>query len=1130
MITSITLQGFKSFAERTRLEFGPGVTAVIGPNGSGKSNVVEALRWVSHQARARELRAARATELIFHGSAAQAPRATPPGPSRQAPRPLAPLGLAEVQLELRTLSGDRLHLARRIYRDGSAEQDIMGQRSRARDVQHALHGTGLGSGGLAVIGQGEVSSVVQAEGHTLLAYVQEAAGLSRGVLARQGAAAQLALAETQLAQVRLLETELESRVRRLQLAATAAARSRSLALRILHLQDALSRAKYLTALQELLALRARGEQLAAESRQLSAEVQLAAASLEHAREYARQARESQRAHAQTLELYRAAVRAQAQAEESRLHLERDLEAASAPEHTPHLQPPAQTAPDLTRLRALLEAAGREHSEQTRSARELESSLWRLREQASLRAEQQAASAAQRGTLQAEVDRLAAQLLEGQTMLETTRTERQTLALRLGRLTEAHADAQSRRAGLLAREQGTSATVQQLSAELPPLRREQQRLEASLNGYARYAEGPRVALQSGHPGVLGSVADLLSVPAAHEVAAGAALGRRLEQVVVGRADDAREIIEVLKLRGGRATFLPLDLLRPRPRRDAGLLREAGVLGNLSDLCPSQPPIVSQTLLSDTLLIESLQAATALARRHAQRPRLVTVDGELLEPGGALTGGRPSGSGAGVLGDQRRLAELEHELDGLSARQADLSTELARLRHDLQAARQTETTAHSALEQARARIAEADLTLAGLEAGQASVDRQRQSLCSQLQVQTQMLAPVPVVGPAVPAAPVLSDVAQIEEQLNAARAAAERAAGQERALNAELAAGRELASAWDAHHRARAAQQEQQTRRGLLVLRLESLQDPLAAAQAETLRQHSALGEFGPQELPAAEAVRDAQTLAYSALIARQNRVSAALEEARLTQARREGGLESVPDGVLPAGTAREWQAELGVCRSEQEALGTVNPAAAQELEGEQERLERLARERQDVEQAADELRVHLSELDRAEQAATELALVRVGRAFASYSGELLGGLGELEPERGTDARLCGLKLSVQPSGKRTRNLNLLSTGERTMAGLAFLFALAHAPEDRDLGASGLPLAVLDEVDAPLDEANIRRFTRFLTLFAARGSQFVLVTHQKATMEVANALWGVTTDASGASRVLSIRQPEDAQITP
>lgn len=1136
MITSITLQGFKSFAERTRLEFGPGVTAVIGPNGSGKSNVVEALRWVSHQARARELRAARATELIFHGSASRVPRAADLSLSQQtsprlAQRPraslgLAPLGLAEVQLELRTLTGDRLHLARRIYRDGSAEQDIMGQRSRARDVQNALRGTGLGSGGLAVIGQGEVSSVVQADGHTLLAYVQEAAGLSRGVLARHDAAAQLALAESQLAQVLLLENELEGRARRLQLAATAAARSRALTLRALHLQDALSRAKHLTALEELLALRVRGEQLGTESRQLNAEVQRAAAALEQAREHARQAREAQRAHAQTLELYRAAVRAQTQAGETRLHLERDLVAAAAGEHAQHLQPPAQTAPDLERLQTLLEAAGREHSEQTRSARELESSLWRLREQANLYAEQQAVSAAQRGTLQAEADRLAVQLLEGQAAMETARAERQTLAQRLGRLAEAHTVARSRQSGLLAHEQGVLATAQQLSAEVPPLRREQQRLEASLNGYARYGEGPRVALQSGHPGILGSVADLLSVPAAHETAVGAALGRRLEQVVVERADDAREIIEVLKRRGGRATFLPLDLLRSRPRRDAGLLREAGVLGNLSDLCPSQPPIVGQTLLSDTLLMDSLQAATALARQYAQRPRLVTVDGELLEPGGALTGGKASGSTASVLGDQRRLAEAQRELEGLSARQTALSTDLARLQGDLQAARQVETTAYTALEQARAQVTETDLTLAGLEAGRASVDRQHQSLRSQLQASSF----ASVDGPAVTAAPSGHDSASVEEQLHAARAATELAAGRERALNAELAAGRELVSAWEAHHRARASQQERQARQGLLTQRLGALQEPLAAAQAETLRQRSALGTFSAQELPATEATRDAQALGYSALIARQNKVSAALEEVRLTQARREGGLESLPDGNLPAGTPREWQSELGACRSEHDALGTVNLAAAQELVVEQERLGQLVQERLDVEQAIVELRGHLGELDRAEQAATELTLARVGRAFASYSGELLGGLGELEPERGPDERLCGLKLSVQPSGKRTRNLNLLSTGERTMAGLAFLFALAHAPEDREMAASGLPLAVLDEVDAPLDEANIRRFTRFLTLFAARGSQFVLVTHQKATMEVANALWGVTTDASGASRVLSIRQPEDSQAVP
>ena len=176
-------------------------TAVIGPNGSGKSNVVEALRWATHQARARELRAGRGTELIFHGSGGK-----------------APLGLAEVQVELHTPEG-RVNLARRIYRDGSSEQDLNGRSVRVRDVHAALRGTGLGPGGLAVIGQGEVSGVVQAEGKTLLGYVQEAAGLSRAVTARQESEARLKEADAHLEQLRLVLAEREAAVARLERAA-----------------------------------------------------------------------------------------------------------------------------------------------------------------------------------------------------------------------------------------------------------------------------------------------------------------------------------------------------------------------------------------------------------------------------------------------------------------------------------------------------------------------------------------------------------------------------------------------------------------------------------------------------------------------------------------------------------------------------------------------------------------------------------------------------------------------------------------------------------------------------------------------------------------------------------------------
>ena len=1127
MISSLTLQGFKSFAERTRLEFGPGITVVIGPNGSGKSNVVEALRWVSHQARARELRAARATELIFHGSAGEAwsdlPGARPDsGKSGFGKTGKAPLGLAEVQVELRTSGGERLHLARRIYRDGTAEQDIMGRGVRARDVQGALRGTGLGSGGLAVIGQGEVVGVIQAEGPTLLAYVQEAAGLSRSVAARQETEVGLRAAEAQLAQVRLLEVELTGRVRRLHLAAAAADRWRSLNLHRLQLQDALARSRSLATLGELLTLRERVGELAGETQALGGRVVQAAAELEIARSRAAQAREQAQAHTQTLELLSAARRSETQANAGLEHLERDLNDAAQEQDRLNLTAPPLPEPVLADLQAALSAARTEVSAAVRLARELETRLRLARDASGRAAQQRAVLSAQQGTLQLELDRLSGQLSQEAATLQRGREEVRRLADLAASAEATHADVLTRHAALLERERSVQAALQSVQAGLPPLRREQERLEAALNSYARYGEGPRNALRSDHPGIVGSVADLLTVPAEHETAVGAALGRRLEQVVVQSAEDAREIIGLLKRSGGRATFLPLDLLRPRPRRDGPLLREPGVLGNLSDLCVSDPPIVGQNLLSDTLLMTSLQAATALARRHSSRPRLVTVEGELLEPGGALTGGRLRDGGAAVLSDQRRFSEVQDELSALQTRQARLTTELTALSGDAEDSALTESVARAARDQTRRRAQEAALHLAGLDARSVSLEGQRQALLKRVEDS------VRTAGAEQSAAPAgaVEDVSELELLLDRARRDGDLGAQRERTLSAEVAAARELHVAWTTHRAALLRQNELEARRGILEERRHALRSQLSQASAETARYELALGDFDPAELTGAEARRDSLSLEYSNLIARQNRVAAQLEETRLSCARREGTLQEIPDGALPPGQPRDWQQALTTAAQELELLGSVNPAAAEELVQEQERLGMLSGEREDVERAADELRMHLNELSEAEDLATGRALSRVGAAFTAYSSELLGGTGELELDRDPEGHLIGLRLAVQPKGKRTRNLSLLSAGERTMAGLAFLFALGHAPPETREG--GLPLAVLDEVDAPLDEANIRRFTRFLTLFAARGSQFLLVTHQKATMEVASSIWGVTTDASGASRVLSIRQVDDAGV--
>lgn len=1105
MLSSITLQGFKSFADRTRLEFMSGVCAVIGPNGSGKSNVVEALRWATHGARARELRAGRGTELIFHGSGGK-----------------APLGLAEVQLELQTSEG-RINLARRIYRDGSSEQDLNGKRVRVRDVHGALRGTGLGPGGLAVIGQGEVSGVVQAEGKTLLGYMQEAAGLSRAVTIRRETEHKLQDVDQHLIQLKLLLEEREGSVLRLAQAAEQARQYRQLTARVLTLQDALKRAKQAQLRADI--AKAQAEILSAEAKsaELSRLSQEAEAKVEQAREEAQEAKAKRKAHASALETLAAARESQTQAERYLQHLQTEQanlkqEQDSLPQH-----PPAESAPDLVEMNEAVTQARVQAEQAEALAKRLDQELNSVRVKVAQQAEATARADASQATLKAEYQQaeqeltaLQQPLLTIEQQLQEAEAQRKQLAEKVQQCTEQRRQAKDLKTKMM-------GELSQLEAAMGPLQRELTRLEQLLNSYSRYGEGARNALRMDHSGIVGSVADLMTVPAEYEVAVGAALGRRLEQVVVHTAEDARHIIEELKRKGGRATFLPLDLIRARGRRDASLLHEPGVVGNMADLCPTEPALVGESLLAGTLLVKDLKVANHLARTYQNRPRLVTLDGELLESGGAITGGRLRDTGNAVLGDQRRFTELDEELAASEDKKQQLKTRLAQYEEGM-AAEQAQfeewTRQH---EQAIENERQAQQQVTECRAQVKSLGRQLEQLEQKMQVQQVNIHPTNEGLP---------NVAKLETDLTQQRQQGEQLRMKERVALEAQALARELDHAWQVFKQA-------EERKKILGQRLDQNQQALKqqeshlqTALAEVERQAAKVVDLDEHELAQAETAREEAVQTYSQLIAQQNKVRAKLDDLRLLIARREGSKEDLPFGCLPAGAPREWTTEVNQSRTQLNQMGPVNARAEQDHALEQEWLQQQQAEVNDAEQAATELRAHLKTLEEAEFVATEAAYQRVNKAFREYSKELLGGDGVLETEYDTMGRLMGLRLAVQPKGKRTRSMNLLSAGERTMAGLGFLFALNHAvskakdtEEQEEQMVGGLPLAVLDEVDAPLDEANIRRFTAFLERFASRGTQFLLVTHQKATMEVANALWGVTTDQTGASRVLSIKQADD-----
>jgi len=1083
-IESLTLHGFKSFGEKVRLEFGPGITAVVGPNGSGKSNVVEALRWVTHSARARALRAASATDLIFHGAGGK-----------------GSVGLAEVQLEL---SGG-LNLSRRLYRDGETEQEVRGRRVRVRDALEALSNTGLGLGSLSVVGQGEVSSVVAADPKTLLENLEEAAGLGGLASARSQTYERLNDAERGLEALSPLYLERIARLEDLRRDALRAEEFNTLNSRKTLLERAIFRAKRQGLLEEISALRVRIEALEAGSLHKVAALEHIAAQVESTRAALSSALAEKVGFERARERTAVAVREFGTAQGILSQLESDLERLIAERET--LSRLVLPEKPLLEQREKVLSAARENLKALE--RDLKSAEGQLEEgrRRQLGLERESA----RHTAQSEErGRLESALMlesEGLQALEDNLKALRTQVL------ESPLELREKLESLKSKVQELRLERTHTETALSALERERIRLDKLLSSHARYGEGPRNALSSKLPGILGSVADLLSVPEAFETALVSALGRRLEQVVVEDSETARAAIAHLKRVGGRATFLPLDLLRPRPRREGGFIRESGVVGWASSLCPSSPQLVSDSLLGDTLIVEKDSDAVRIARKYSSRPRLVSLDGEVLEPGGALTGGRLQDTGVSHLSDLRRLDELNSEAETLERRKQSAEREFQALeRQTVDWEGQLKILERTRLErEATERPLERDLERSKSRLG---------GLKGQLEA---LLLPLPLNV----SAPL--DMAALGSSVGAARGALEVGREVEREAAGLLEAGKRAALAFEHARQALERRERLDAQHTDLERRHNDAVERVSAAMTQLEFERHTLEALSPPELAPLEARLAQFEQEGRTTTSELSALRGDLERERLTLARRETALGDTSDlGNLEPpnlpGSPRSWTSELSDLERRLEVLGAVNPLAPLQKLEEEERLLSLEREMDDARSALESLRGALLVLEGDLERGRSGALERVQRSFSHFSAELLGGSGEVVATRSAAGRLEGLTLAVQPFEKRTRALNLLSTGERTLVGLAFLFALAHAPEG---GSGGLPLAVLDEVDAPLDEANIRRFAHFLKLQAAAGTQFILVTHQKATMEVADFLWGITT-VRGVSRSFSIRSSEEVGV--
>ncbi len=1236
-LRKLELLGFKSFADRTRLEFGDGTVAIVGPNGCGKSNLSDAITWVLGEQSARLLRGERMADVIFNGSGTRPPTgmaevsltlADPEyceaGPAEECEPTTPDISLEVIPPELQAEAGDNGHngnngnggekaeerrpsklrhrageitVTRRLFRSGESEYLINGEVCRLRDIQDLFMGTGLGPESYAIIEQGRIGQILSSKPSDRRLILEEAAGVSKFTTRKRLAEAKLDSSRQNLARITDILEEVTKQVNSLKRQASKARRHKEL-----H-EELRGRLKVVLT-SRLLALEAECARLREESAQAQQALAAAAQELEtveceqKATAFRHEKLETQltqmREHLAQGDLERERLRSQfEQVRQQSAGLEaRAVEAAkeTLELETQRRELEQQAADCLRQAEQLRQDWGkaREALAQLQARQETMSAETQAAENEMEACRQTVLAAVSRGAelrnqlVQAEEAGLGLERQAARTGAERARVEQEHQ--RLSTELEAFVSAQQRETSTLADlAQAVARTSSELErarsdetkrrSELESLRQEysgararQQTLEESLARHAYSTESVRRLLSgeipmNGHRfRPMGLLADFVEVSPGYEEVVEEFLKQELECVVVEQHAEARSGIALLRNEGtGRSTFYVTRIPsngHSNGNGDSAVRAERGVRAAIGELVRFEARLglngdPALPALANAFLVEDEEAAERLASQYP--------DCHFLTPTGEhyhhrlVTGGK--GSSAGPLALRRDFRELERrtaELAGLlSATEAALNEAAERVTrldaelHQLTAAkleaekkavvadeklRQTrESSEHTreqlrvleseaaSLELERASVRERQSTLnAELEAAQAERARHEEAMAQSAQSLRQRRADLESLGQEIIEAQTRATA--LEEKTRSAEAEVAR----RRAMDTDLANRISRLAQQVANWRGEQERLEQERLNSQA--RLQELESELVTARDELRQreeesqaiktQRDSLGPRVDEARAKLDAQREKRSEAEVALVRadseRTHHVQQCREELRTEP---EALLaELTPEGALAGEALQAAEEEVRQLKTRLENLGPVNFMALEELQEAEERFTFLETQRQDLLASIDDTAQAIREIDQVSRQQFLEAFKAINAYFAESFRTLFGGgLGEmrLTDENDPDS---GIDIAAQPPGKRLQNILLLSGGEKAMAALALLIAIfRYTPS---------PFCVLDEVDAPLDETNIDRFTRMIQ-HMSRHTQFLLITHNKRTMEIAQVMYGVTMEDPGVSKLVSVR---------
>ena len=1175
-LKSLEINGFKSFPDKTEIKFGKGITSIVGPNGSGKSNISDAIRWVLGEQSTKTLRGTRMEDVIFSGT-----------PIRKGS------GYAEVALTIDNsehylpLDYDEVIIARRYYRSGESDYFINRKIVRLKDVNELLMNTGLGRDGYSMIGQGRIDEILSVKSSDRRGMFEEAAGISKYKYRKEETEKKLAATDENLIRINDIIAEVEGRYAPLEKKAEKARSYLLLRDELRGLEIGLW-ADDLRDIREKSIKNEKDHNLASfqleEARIASDKAYAAAESIEEEMRLIALEEEAKRSDIRTLEAERAEIAGEISSLETAIRLTRENVERVKSELSSGRDRRAEIEKAIAEQEEKIASAGREKETLAEEAAGKRAELDRI-------AAASDAKDAHTASLRADaVEKRLASTLHASASEAAERDaraaaeRREALSTERGRIAEALGEQKKRTAESEEKIQGAKEELEELTNLLSGyrLRYESRKKRADAakekldkaaeernaavsrrnlladmqRDYEGFNQAVRALMREKRRGALGgihgTVAELSHTEKAYTVALETALGGALQNIVTDDEDSAKRAIRYLQsANAGRATFLPLTAIKPYRLEEKGLEREAGFVGIASELLKTDKRYenIVSNLLGRTVVAENIDDAVRMAKSRGYRFRVVTLDGQLVNQGGSLTGGSLARSG-GILSRANELEELEKKIeesrgliDSLTEEYKKAAKELDWLSYQIEASEEDVRKNKDVLLEEETRIESEKKLLATLEERVEGADREiaelserekerlsdrerEETLAAECRAEAEKTE-----EEAEKLRTELSDTGSEAEKLASELAAISEKIAALEASAAELSNGkadleRILAGASDAvagqeklFEEAERTIAENEEKRLSFLSRKEE-KDGEIEKENESLR---LLGENrlakeadrGKAEKTAREKNDEIIELEKECARLEMRGANLTEDEDRITRSLWENYEMTPAEADQFIGGERlpeksKVSARVGELRNKIRGLGEIDVGSIDEFKEVKARFEELTTQRSDIEKSKEELLAMIEEVTGEMKKIFEESFQLLNTYFNESFVEIFGGgSAALVLDDPNELLTSGIEIVVKLPGKNLRTISLLSGGEKAFVAIALYFAI--------LKTRPTPFCVLDEIEAALDDTNVYRFARYMRKLSEK-TQFIVITHRRGTMEESDILYGVTMQEAGVSKLL------------